>query len=83
MAITPSKLRQNIYRILDEALETGHPIEVVRKGKVLRIVPPPKAKDKLANLKKRPWAINGDPEDLVHLGWLDYCEWDPDKNLNP
>jgi hypothetical protein len=79
MPITASKLRENVYRILDEALETGHPIEVLRKGKVLKIVPPEKPKDKLANLKKRPHAIIGDPEDLVSIDWSQY--WNPDDNL--
>jgi antitoxin (DNA-binding transcriptional repressor) of toxin-antitoxin stability system len=83
MAITPSKLRQNVYRILDEVIETGRPVEVLRKGKVVRLVPAEPPPDKLAKLTKHPGAIVGDPEDLVRLGWLDYCDWDPDKNLNP
>ena len=37
MRLTASKLRENIYRILDEAIATGAPVEVVRKGTVLRI----------------------------------------------
>jgi prevent-host-death family protein len=52
MTITASKLRENIYRILDEVAETGVPVEVVRKGVKLRIVPEVK-RSKLANLKKR------------------------------
>ncbi len=39
MRITASKLRENIYQILDEAISTGTPVEVIRKGTVLRIVP--------------------------------------------
>jgi hypothetical protein len=81
MAITPSRLRQNVYRILDEAIETGQPVEVVRKGRVLKIVPPPRTEDKLASLKRRPGAIVGNPDDLVHMDWSRY--WDPDQNLNP
>jgi len=81
MPISASKLRQDIYRILDEAIETGQPVEVARKGKVLKIVPPAKPKDKLANLKKRPGAIIGDPEDLVRIDWSGH--WEPDRNLNP
>jgi len=37
--MTASKLRQNIYRALDEVIETGVPLEIERKGKRLRIVP--------------------------------------------
>ena len=71
MRVTASKLRENIYTILDQALETGVPVEVVRKGKVLKIVPETKP-DKLSRLKKRKYLI-GDPEDIVHMDWL--SEW--------
>jgi len=68
--VTASKLRENIYSILDQALE-GVPVEVERKGKILRIVPETKP-DRLSKLKKRD-CIVGDPEDLVHMDWLH--EW--------
>jgi hypothetical protein len=68
VAITASKLRENVYRILDEAIETGKPVEVVRKGTTLTIVPP-KRVSKLDNLKKRPWILVGDPQDIVHIDW--------------
>jgi prevent-host-death family protein len=71
MRVTASKLRENIYGILDQALETGVPVEVVRKGKVLRIVPETKP-NKLSRLKKRNYLV-GDPEDIVHMDWL--SEW--------
>jgi hypothetical protein len=74
--VTASKLRENIYGILDQVLETGTPVEVIRKGKVLKIVPEQKP-DKLSRLKKRK-CIVGDPEDLVHLDWS--SEWtEPEK----
>jgi prevent-host-death family protein len=76
MTITASKLRENIYRILDEVAETGVPVEVVRKGVTLRIVPEVK-RSKLANLKKRKdWL--GSEEDLTKSTWLEtdeYKEW--------
>jgi hypothetical protein len=71
MKITASKLRENIYSILDQALDTGVPVEVIRKGKILKIVPEVKA-DKLSRLKKRKCII-GDPDDIVHMNWL--SEW--------
>jgi len=77
MKVTASKLRENIYGILDEALKTGVPVEVVRKGKILKIVPETKP-DKLSRLKKRK-CIVGDPEDLVHLDWSN--EWTELENL--
>jgi hypothetical protein len=67
MRITASKLRENIYRILDETIETGIPVEVERKGSILRIVPD-KPVSKLAKLKKRN-CIVGDPEDIVSMDW--------------
>ncbi|HYL36434.1 MAG TPA: hypothetical protein VEV17_11020 [Bryobacteraceae bacterium] len=71
MRVTASKLRENIYSILDQALETGVPVEVIRKGKVLKIVPEMKP-DRLSRLKKR-HSLVGDPEDIVHMDWL--SEW--------
>ena len=73
MRIKASKLRENIYRILDQVLETGVPVEIERRGKVLKIVceEPP---SKLARLVPRDY-LRGSPEDLVHLDWSD--EWQP------
>lgn len=39
MAVTASELRRNVYRLLDEVLESGVPLEIVRRGRTLRIVP--------------------------------------------
>ncbi len=71
MTISSTKLRENIYQILDEALRTGQPIEVRRKGRFLRIVPEV-AVSRMAKLRRRP-TINGDAGDLVHLDWSE--EW--------
>ncbi len=71
MRVSATKLRENIYSILDESLKTGVPVEVVRKGKILKIVPEQKP-DKLSRLKKRNW-LRGDPERIVHMDWLN--EW--------
>lgn len=74
MSITASKLRENIYRVLDEVLETGVPVEIERNGRTLRIV----ADDKPARLRRlvrRPEAVVGDAEDLVHLDWSSH--WRP------
>jgi hypothetical protein len=65
--ITASYLRENIYNILDQALDTGTIIEVVRKGRILRIVPEPR-QSKLARLKKRRCVV-GDLESIVHMDW--------------
>ncbi len=73
MALTASKLRENVYRILDQVLETGVPVEIERSGKLLRISAA-EPRSKLENLKQRD-CIVGDPQDLVHLDWSG--EWRP------
>lgn len=71
MKVTASRLRENVYSILDQALETGVPVEIVRKGRILRIVPDHKP-SKLARLKKRSCVV-GNPDSIVHMNWLK--EW--------
>jgi len=71
MRITTSKLRADIYRILDAAIETGVPVEVVHKGVVLRIVRGKRA-SKLARLEKRA-GFHGDADDVIGMNWLN--EW--------
>ena len=75
MKVTASQLRQNVYSILDETLETGVPVEIVRKGRVLRIVPDQKP-SKFARLKKRSCVV-GDLDSIVHMNWLK--EWSETK----
>lgn len=70
MALTASKLRENIYRILDEVLETGVPVEIERGGRKLRIVAvDAPRKDKLALVEPHPGFLLCDPEELVHIDW--------------
>lgn len=71
MRVTASKLRENVYRILDEAIATGTPVEVVRKGSILRIVPERRV-SKFSRLKKRT-GFDGDPDDIIGMDWLK--EW--------
>lgn len=74
MAITASELRANIYKLLDEVLETGAPLDIERKGRVVRIVAvePP---SKLEKLPTREGYIRGDADELVHIDWS--AEWKP------
>ena len=67
MSISASKLRNNIYRLLDEVLESGVPLEITRKGRKLKIVAV-KGEGKLQNLERHD-CLNGDPDDIVHLDW--------------
>ncbi len=76
MAMTASKLRENIYRVLDQVLESGVPVEIVRKGGKLKIVRSEGGPGhKLDNLKPHLEAVVGDPEDLIHIDWS--REWKP------
>ncbi|MGQ0623134.1 MAG: type II toxin-antitoxin system Phd/YefM family antitoxin [Sporichthyaceae bacterium] len=75
MAVSPSELRANIYRLLDEVLETGVPLEVERKGRRLRIVAEEPV-SKLDRLVPHPDFVIGDPDDLVEMDWSGY--WNPD-----
>jgi hypothetical protein len=67
MKLTASRLRQDIYSILDQVLDTGVPVEIQRHGRRLRIVPDQKL-SKLARLKKHN-RIVGDLDSLIHLDW--------------
>jgi hypothetical protein len=74
--IKATKLRQNLYRILDDILKSGVPVEIERNGRVLKIIP--EKVNKLDNLEKHE-VINGDPEELVHLDWS--SEWKRGEEL--
>jgi len=73
MAITGTKLRENVYRVLDEALETGKPVEIRRKGRTLKIIPD-RPGSRLDRLRKRP-TLRGEPNEIVHMDWS--SEWRP------
>jgi len=73
--VTPTQLRTNIYNLLDEILKTGLPLEIKKGDKKLRIVPVDEV-DKLKNLVARPDAIQGDPDDLVEIDWMDEVNLD-------
>lgn len=73
MAISASKLRENIYQVLDGVLATGVPVEIERNGRRLRIVADEPA-SRLARLTPHEGAVSGDPSDLVSLDWSG--EWE-------
>ena len=74
MIISPSKLRENIFQLLDQIIESGETIEIKRKGKILKIVPP-KTKNKLDKLIRREGELNGNPDDIVEMDWSE--QWKP------
>ncbi len=73
MTINATRLRENIYRILDQILETGIPVQIERRGKILKIVPG-NPKSKFDNLVRRN-AMKEDPQDYIHIDWS--REWKP------
>ena len=74
MSVTATQLRADLYKLLDQVLETGKPLEIRRKGQVLHIVP--SERRTLQELfPYRPELIIGDPDDLVHIDWSK--EWKP------
>ncbi len=73
--VTPTQLRTNIYNLLDEVLETGLPLEIKKGDKRLIIIPVDKV-DKFKNLMSRPEVIQGDPDDLVEINWVDEVNLD-------
>ena len=66
-AITATKLRQNLYNILDSVVDTGVPVEIERRGRLLRIVAEEQGSkwDRLTAHQ----VVVGDPDDLVHIDW--------------
>ena len=67
VVITASKLRQNVYKILDEAIATGVPVEVLRKGKIVRIIAD-RPVSKLSRLRKRT-GFRGDADEIAGMDW--------------
>lgn len=78
MTLTASRLRSDVYKILDGVLETGEPVEIERKGRILRIVVDYPTGSKVSRIRKRPGLINGNPKDLAEIDWSK--EWNPDGN---
>jgi len=76
MAISLTKLRADLYKIVDQVIATGIPVEIEREGKKVKIIAVEK-KSKLANLIAHPGTIIGKPEDLVHLDWS--SQWKEDN----
>lgn len=76
MAVSITYLRNHLYQIVDQVIDTGIPAEIERKGYKLKIVPT-KPKSKLDNLTPHPGTIIGNAEDIVHMDWSH--EWSERK----
>ncbi|MEI6806384.1 MAG: hypothetical protein WCK49_07765 [Myxococcaceae bacterium] len=75
VAVRTSKLRENIYQLLDQVIQTGIPLEIERKGAHLRVVFDEKHPKKASLIKRN--VIVGNPEDLVHIDWYSELNLDP------
>ncbi len=71
--LTPTQLRKELYRVLDEILESGEGVEVERAGGKVLLVP--QFENKLDRLKKRD-TIVGDPSTIDQVSWEH--AWQPD-----
>lgn len=74
MTLTATEFRAKLYRVLDQVLETGEPVDIERKGKILQIVPAVSA-PKMERLVRRESFLHGDPDSFIHLDWSDL--WNP------
>jgi hypothetical protein len=80
MPLTASKLRANIYKVLDSILETGVPVEIERSGQILKIIPAENSSiSKLDSLEEHPDFLQCEPEDIVHIDWSEHWKPEPWK----
>lgn len=70
MSVTATQLRNNVYKILDEVLESGTPQEVLRHGRKLLIVSAGPPDRRLDNLPKNQFR-NCSFDELVATSWED------------
>lgn len=76
MSLTLTELRSDLYQVVDQIIETGIPVEVLRNGHKIKIVLAD-GPSKLERLVPRKNVINGDPDSIVHCDWL--SEWSETK----
>ncbi len=76
MSISLTALRQQLFKVVDQVIATGIPIEIKRNGHIVKIVLDDK-KSKLGNLVKHD-CIVGDPEELIDLHLQ---QWSEESNL--
>lgn len=77
MKMTATKLRSELYQVLDRILATGEPVEIVRaQGTiVLRPSTSPRTARGKRGAKGNPNLVVGDPDELVHFDWSSH--WKP------
>ena len=78
-AVTLTALRQNIFQLADQVLETGEPLMIERNGRHLLLVAE-RPKLDIAKLPRRS-LFKGDPDELVNIKTWDEAEWSEPNNL--
>lgn len=76
MQVTITKLRQDLFRLIDRALQ-GEPFEFTHKGVVFQILPE-SAPDKLARLTRQTVVASGSEAAEAHLLKEMEAEWQKD-----
>ena len=64
-SISLTALRNNLFKIVDDIIKTGNPVEIERNGHRLKIILKEK-RSKLDHLKRHD-CIVGDPDDLIQI----------------
>ena len=67
-------LRQQLFKLVDQVIQTGVPLEIERNGHRVKIILD-EQKSKFSNLKAHDCII-GDPDDLIDLSVSDWNEAD-------
>ena len=75
--ISITTLRNNLYKIIDNIIETGAPLEIDRHGHIIKIILVENKKNKLDNLVKHN-AINCEPDELINIK---VGSWQADQNI--
>jgi hypothetical protein len=74
--MTPTELRNDIYRVLDDVLQSGIPQEIIRGSRTLLLVPAGGRRLRLEDLPRRE-ALACTPDELVATSWDQ--EWSPES----
>lgn len=76
MSLSLTALRPHLFGCVDEVIKTGVPLEIKRKGHIVKIIVE-KPKSKWGNVVKRDGLV-GDPEDFVdlHMSHWDISKFD-------
>lgn len=72
MKITATRLRSELYQILDQVIESGEAVEVTRSKGTVVIKPLVSGRKGRQGKKRRttnPNLVVGDPDDLIHFDW--------------